>query len=140
MLLTLLAAAASTAAACPPLPPAPVAATSLTAEKPATVPLRAMKAGDFPVPPGKAPTPGTNGATLGFSIPTDGRWQVAAGAPVWIDVVRDGRSIASTTHGHGKPCTGFRKAVVFPLKAGAHQLQLSGGTVASVRVEISPAE
>ena len=58
----------------------------------------------------------------------------------WVDVVRAGRALASSAHGHGPACTGIRKIVDFRLQPGRYVLQVSGGTSASVPVLIARAQ
>lgn len=88
------------------------------------------------VAPGK---PGAASASLGFVVPRAGRWRVSLDSGVWVDVVRDGRAVASAAHGHGAACGGVRKRVEFELGAGRYVLQLSGAAGVRVRAMVSPA-
>lgn len=141
--LLLLQAAACTpqaiAAATPAGWSAPVAATdgaTLLPGRAATVTLVAGKA--LAVVPATAKA-GMAGASLGFRVPRAGRWRVSLDTGAWVDVVRDGRAVASVGHGHGGPCSGVRKQVEFDLAPGRYDLQLSGAAAASVRVMVAPA-
>ncbi|HEX7822094.1 MAG TPA: homogentisate 1,2-dioxygenase [Sphingobium sp.] len=65
------------------------------------------------------------GGLFGFSVRQAATYRVALGAGAWIDVVKGGKSVASTAHGHGPDCTGIRKMVDFPLTLGRYVLQLA---------------
>lgn len=83
-------------------------------------------AATFAPAPAKVPAAGTSGASIGFTVATAGTYRVALGAPVWVDVVRDGTALASIGHGHGEPCSPVRKMVDFALTPGRYTVQLSG--------------
>lgn len=86
--------------------------------------------------PGRAPEAGTSGGLLMFQVARAGTYRVALGGPAWIDVVRRGRALASTGHGHGPACTGIRKIVDFRLAPGRYVLQLTGSVATSLPVLI----
>jgi len=88
--------------------------------------------------PEKAPKADTNSGMVHFTVPAARTYRVALGAGAWIDVVRDGKVIASGAHGHGVPCTGVRKTVDFSLTAGDYVLQISGNHEATLSVMILP--
>ncbi|WP_077147372.1 hypothetical protein [Sphingopyxis sp. KK2] len=69
-----------------------------------------------------------------LTIDTAGRYGVAAGSKVWIDLVTNGTAQTSVEHGHGPACSGIRKIVWFDLKPGTYELALTKGEAASVRV------
>lgn len=73
-------------------------------------------------------------ASRTLTIATTGRYGVAAGSKVWIDLVANGTAQTSVEHGHGPACSGIRKIVWFDLEPGAYGLALSKGEAASVRV------
>jgi len=73
-------------------------------------------------------------ASRTLTIETAGRYGVAAGSKVWIDLNANGTTQTSVEHGHGPACSGIRKVVWFDLKPGTYDLALSKGETASVRV------
>ncbi|MGH6649918.1 MAG: hypothetical protein ACREB7_02185 [Sphingopyxis sp.] len=73
-------------------------------------------------------------ASRSLTIATAGRYGVAAGSKVWIDLVANGATQTSIEHGHGPQCSGIRKIVWFDLTPGTYELALSKGEAASVRV------
>lgn len=73
-------------------------------------------------------------ASRPLTIATAGRYGLAAGSKVWIDLVAGGTAQTSVEHGHGPACSGIRKVVWFDLKPGTYDLALSKGEAASVRV------
>jgi hypothetical protein len=76
--------------------------------------------------PAKAPAPDSFGGTLALSVAQAGTYRVALGGSAWIDILRDGKLMASTAHDHGPKCTGIAKIVDFKLDAGTYVIQLSG--------------
>ncbi len=137
-------------AACPDADPLPPALAGWTARPamlaadaplmpgtPARAGLQPMSAGDFPLPPERAPGAQSFGAILAFAVPKAGTWRVALSAAAWIDVVTDGERVTSTTHGHGPACSGIRKMVDFPLGAGRYTLQISNADADSIDVMIA---
>jgi len=88
--------------------------------------------------PEKAPMAGTHSGMVRFTVPAARTYRVALGAGAWIDVVRDGKAIASGAHGHGVPCTPVRKTVDFALTPGDYVLQISGNRDATLSVLILP--
>ncbi|NJR79034.1 homogentisate 1,2-dioxygenase [Sphingomonas sp. 36D10-4-7] len=75
-----------------------------------------------------------------FQVARAGTYRVALGNAAWIDVVRAGRSLPSSAHGHGPACTGIRKIVDFRLTPGRYVLQLSGSAAAALPVLIARSE
>ena len=88
--------------------------------------------------PEKAPKADTSSGMVHFAVPVARTYRVALGAGAWIDVVRDGKAIASGAHGHGVPCTPVRKTVDFALTPGDYVLLISGNRDATFSVLILP--
>ncbi len=93
----------------------------------------------FSVAPGKPVAAGTSGGTVAFVAPAAGRYRIAAGGPVWLDLIERGKPVASAAHGHGPDCGPVRKIVDFDLNAGPHLLQLSGAATPAVTVMVARA-
>jgi hypothetical protein len=91
----------------------------------------------FALPPEHAPPSGSNGGLFAFTVTQAGRFRVALGAGVWVDVVKDGRAMATSAHGHGPDCTGIRKMVDYQLQPGRYTLQLSGATAPTLQVMVA---
>jgi hypothetical protein len=92
----------------------------------------------YAVRPNRPAASNTHGGIASFTVARPGTYRVALGSGMWIDVVQEGRAIASTTHAHGPACSGIRKIVDFRLKPGRHLLQVSGGNGESVTVLVVP--
>ena len=92
----------------------------------------------FVLKPERPPAAGSASGVYSFNIATAGTYRIALSAGAWIDVVRDGKSLASVAHTEGPPCSGIRKIVDFTLEPGAYRLQLSGAKGAEIRVLIAP--
>ncbi|MDC7682351.1 hypothetical protein PQU92_03635 [Asticcacaulis sp. BYS171W] len=70
------------------------------------------------------PTTPVYSGTLSLKIDTAGQYGIAAGAGVWIDVEKDGKTLSSNKHGHGPDCSGVRKIVEFALEPGTYTVHL----------------
>lgn len=90
----------------------------------------------FVLAPERAPAAGTFSGVLRFTVATPGTYRIALSAGSWIDVVRDGKTVASVAHTEGPACSGIRKIVDFPLQPGTYALQLSGAKGEEMRVLI----
>nr|WP_232473974.1 homogentisate 1,2-dioxygenase [Sphingomonas sp. MA1305] len=88
-------------------------------------------------PAHKPAAPATSGGLLAISVPTAARYRVALGAAAWIDLIRDGRPLASTAHAHGPACSTIRKMVDFDLTPGRYLLQIVGSAAPTVTVKIA---
>ncbi len=80
----------------------------------------------LPVPSAKPIAPTGHGGVFAFEAQAAGRYRVALGAGVWVDVVANGAALTSMAHGHGPDCTPVRKYVDFDLKPGRYLLQVTG--------------
>ena len=75
-----------------------------------------------------------------FSTAAAGTYRVAADQPIWFDVVRRGKQVASKDFQGHAGCSAPHKIVQFDLPAGAAlTLQISGGVNQTVRLTITPA-
>ena len=90
----------------------------------------------FVLKPERPPASGTFSGIYSFNVTTAGTYHIALSAGAWIDVVGDGKSLASVAHTEGPPCSGIRKIVDFTLAPGAYRLQLSGAKSEEMRVLI----
>lgn len=100
-----------------------------------TAPLKAMASVDFAAPVKKA-REGTFGGLFMLTIEKAGYYTVALDQAAWIDVVRDGKIIKSSGHGHGPDCTTIRKMVDFKLDPGHYTVQISNAPKGTVLVEV----
>jgi hypothetical protein len=80
------------------------------------------------------------GGLIGVTVAQPGSYRVALSSGAWIDLVRDGKAVTSTAHGHGPACTGVLKMVDFPLTPGRYTLQIgaNGGARMTVLVARLP--
>lgn len=88
-------------------------------------------------PPTKAGGPEARGAAIVLDVPPAGTYRVALGGTAWIDLVRDGKPLASTAHAHGDACTGIAKTGDFTLVPGRYTVQLSGAKQPMVKVLVA---
>jgi hypothetical protein len=82
------------------------------------------------------PTTPTFSGTLSLSVTEAGTYGIAAGAGLWIDVVKDGEALKSSKHGHGPDCSGIRKIVDFDLQPGTYEVRLIDNKTADVTVMV----
>ena len=76
-------------------------------------------------PPARAPVPGTFGGNFALHVAAAGQYRVALSAGAWIEMVGNGKPIASVAHLHGPACSGIGKIVAFALAPGDYVVQLS---------------
>ncbi|MDB5706220.1 MAG: hypothetical protein JWN66_3336 [Sphingomonas bacterium] len=105
----------------------------------ATVTLTPQAQVTYIVTPEKPAKPGSMGGLLGFTVQVAGTYRVALGAGAWIDVLRDGKVIASTAHGHGQPCSSIRKTVDFALTPGKYLVQVVGNSAPRLSLMVAHA-
>ena len=108
-----------------------LAAAGVKVGQAADLALHPVESVRLPVPAGRA---GGNGGLVSVEIVTAGTYRVALGTAAWVDVVAEGKAVASTAHGHGAPCSGIRKIVDFPLPAGRHAIAISGNAEGRTRL------
>lgn len=89
------------------------------------------------IPPEKPADPATHGGLFGLSIDKPGTYVVAVGSDAWVDLLKDGKAVASSAHSHGPACSTIRKLVDFPLQPGRYVLQLSSGPDAKTGVLVA---
>lgn len=116
--------------------PVQAAGDHLTPGTAATLTLTQGDGSGWATPPERAPAAGTFAGAGEIDIPAAGTWRVALDIGAWIDVVKDGKRIASTAHGHGPACSTIRKMVDFPLTAGKHMVQISNAKDAAAKLMV----
>lgn len=113
------------------------ARASLSVGQAAQLRLMPTTAVRYALPPEKPGTPTSHGGLASFTVAKPGTYRVALGAAAWIDVVRDGKALASVAHGHGPACSGVRKMVNFKLTPGRYLLQVAGNADPVIPVMIA---
>ena len=73
-------------------------------------------------------------------VPKAGLYQITASAEGWIDVIQDGKALASSAHSGRRDCPDVRKSVRFDLQTGAVTIQFSGVDSKFIKLAILPAE
>lgn len=79
----------------------------------------------YPLRPEKPGGSVSYGGLVRIDVAEAGTYRVALGSAAWIDLVRAGKALTSTAHGHGPDCTGVRKMVDFALPPGRYTLQIA---------------
>jgi hypothetical protein len=134
---------ASAAATCAAVAPPPsgletwsmrATAKTIAIGSPAALSLSPAADYSFALKPDRAPAPDSFALDTTFSVMTAGTYRVALSAGAWIDMIHNGKVIASVAHTEGPACSGIRKIVDFPLTPGSYTLQLSGAKSATMTV------
>jgi hypothetical protein len=112
-------------------------ADSIAPGKPAKVTLLPVTGVTFALAPERKPADGSFAGVYHLSVATAGTYRVALDKSAWIDLVRDGKSLATAAHTEGPACSGIRKIVDFALEPGTYTLQLSGAKAAQMTVLIA---
>jgi hypothetical protein len=112
-------------------------APAMAVGKAADVKLSPTPEVKYALAPEKAGGADSYGGVVSVDIAKAATYRVALGAGAWIDVVRKGKAVTSTKHGHGPACTGVRKMVDFPLERGRYTLQLAGSSAGDIRVLVA---
>ena len=107
----------------------------LAAGRAARVGLR--PSAELHLPPGARPAREGAGGVLAFTAPSSGIYRVMLDGRAWIDVLRDGVSLASLAHAHGPSCGPVRKMVDFQLSAGRYLVVLGGSDRAALTVLVA---
>ncbi len=96
----------------------------------------------YTMPPAREPkqSPSYGGVITFQTLPKAGAYQVTVSNDAWVDVIQDGKSVASTSHTGQRECPGIRKSVRFDLAPGPVTVQVSGSPATSVNVSLLPAE
>ena len=108
----------------------------------AALELQPNDAVPFVVAPGRPPKTENSfgGVIVITNIPKAQAYQVTASGEGWIDVIQDGKAIASTGHSGRRDCPDVHKSVRFDLQPGAATIQVSGSPAKSINLAIMPAE
>lgn len=105
--------------------------------KAALVSLHPAKHLEF-TPPAKVAAD-ANGGTLALAVLKPGTYRVALGGAAWIDLIHEGKPVASKAHGHAARCAGIAKIVDFALAPGNYTVQLSGSAADTVALLVARA-
>jgi hypothetical protein len=82
----------------------------------------------------------SGGLVVISNVSKAGSYQVTASAEAWIDVIQEGKSLASTAHSGRRDCPDVRKTVRFDLQTGSVTIQVSGVDSKLIKLAILPAE
>jgi hypothetical protein len=94
----------------------------------------------FAAGPGKSSPPEAFAGILTLNISASGKYRIAIDAPLWIDIVADGKLIAPSDYEGQHGCAAPRKIVEFKLDASQRLiLQVSGAIERVARLTIVPA-
>ncbi len=92
----------------------------------------------LPAPSDKPTDPAKFAGYVTLPAPKAGDYLVSLSSEAWIDVIQDGKPVASTGHSGDPNCPGLRKSVRFTLSAKPVTIQISNGPDARVLLSVTP--
>jgi hypothetical protein len=113
--------------------------SGLTLGRAATVSLDPTGEVRYVLQPDKPGDSVAHGGLLGLTIAEAGAYQVSLNSGAWIDMVKDGATLAPSAHHQGPACTGIHKTLQFPLQTGAYVVQISGNLDPTIQIMVSKA-
>lgn len=108
----------------------------------AALELQPNDAVPFVVAPSRRPKTENSfgGLVMISNIPKAQVYQVTISGEGWIDIIQDGKALASTGHSGRRDCPSVHKSVRFDLQPGTATVQVSGTLEKSIKLAILPAE
>jgi hypothetical protein len=102
--------------------------------------LQPQTAVAFAAPPSKKMlADGAFGGVLRLRVATAGEYRIAIDAGFWLDIVQDGKPLASVDFNGSAECAGPRKIVVYSLPAQRDLfLQISAASQSRARLTVTP--
>jgi hypothetical protein len=92
----------------------------------------------YAIEPGKPGGSVSYGGLFAFDVAQAGRYRIVQSGRSWVDVVVDGKAVASVAHGHGPDCSGITKMVEYDLPVGRHLLQIAANGEPGLTVMVAP--
>jgi hypothetical protein len=93
----------------------------------------------LPIPPERAPKPGTYAGVVTTPKLSAGLYQVTLSAPAWVDVAQNGTLVKSSDFSGQKDCPSVHKSVRFRLAEGPATIEVSDAAAAKLLISIIPA-
>lgn len=115
-------------------------APAISAGKLYVLALQAQEKVRYPTQPSKKMlADGSFGGLLKLKVDRAGHYRIAIDSGYWLDVVHDGRQLATVDFNGSATCDGPRKIVVYDLPAGAElTVQVAAASAAQARLAVSP--
>lgn len=111
-------------------------AALLTPGVPVTALLHPAEQLAFALAPARKPATGSQGGLFAVDVGQAGAWRVSINSRAWVDVVRDGKAVASAAHAHPEGCSFFSKQVEFTLQPGRTLIQISSNPEPTVAIMV----
>jgi hypothetical protein len=93
----------------------------------------------LPMPPTRAPKPGTNAGSVNMAAPSKaGTYRITLSEGAWIDVSQNGHEVKSTAFSGATGCDGIRKSVKFELAATTFVVEISGSKMSTISLVLTP--
>lgn len=125
--------------------PLVVTSAAKLAEIPAkaiSVTLTSSETANLPMPPTRKPKEDAGKLFAGVvtfdNMPKAGTYQVSLSGPGWIDVVQEGKVLASGEHTSAADCDGIRKIVRFDIAEGPFAIMLSNVPSETIKLTLTP--
>ena len=105
---------------------------------PTRLALAPIAALHFPARPAR--TSGPYAGLVSFDVKQAGAFRIALGARASLDVMEGGGLVDAVAHRHGAACSGIAKAVIFPLVAGRHVVEITASAAPVVAILVTPTD
>jgi hypothetical protein len=119
-------------------PPPDAASGAALSVVPVAASLKLATGASLPRAPEKPADPAKFAGFVTLPAPAAGDYLVSLSAEAWIDVIQDGRPVASYSHSGDPNCPGLRKSVRFTLAAKPVTIQVSNGPEDHILLAVTP--
>jgi len=119
-------------------PPPEAASGAALAAAPVAVSLKLASGATLPAPSEKPTDPAKFAGFVTLPAPPAGDYLVSLSGEAWIDVIQDGKPVASYSHSGDPNCPGMRKSVRFTLAAKPVTIQVSNGPEDHILLAVTP--
>jgi hypothetical protein len=92
----------------------------------------------LPVASERPSDPAKYAGFISISAPKPGDYLVSLSSEAWIDVIQDGKPVASTAHSGDPNCPDLRKSVRFTLSAKPITLEISNAPADHILIAVTP--
>jgi hypothetical protein len=79
----------------------------------------------------------SHGGLFELTVQSAGTYVIALGTAAWIDLLKDGAPLVSSSHGRGPACSTLRKMVTFDLQPGRYVVQISANGPAELPIMVA---
>jgi hypothetical protein len=112
--------------------------TAISASLPLALTLKLATGATLPSPSDKPSDPAKFAGLVTLGAPMAGDYLVSLSGEAWIDVIQDGKPVASTQHSGDPNCPDLRKSVRFTFSGKPVTLQISNAPSDHILIAVTP--